>query len=192
MEEYKSNSHKSREAEKTKLEKVVSGKVTTKKKSGARKLADIFIAGDVKSVTSNIIADTIIPGITNMICEALKDGVDMMFRGEKSRGTRNSTTYHVSYKNNESARREYPIRSPLEFDDIVLQNKSDAEAVLDAMYDILNMYEQVRVTDLYELVGKTGRYTDNAYGWRSLRGSDIVKVYDGWLLRLPKVVPLRG
>ena len=45
-EDYKSNSHKSKEEprrEEKKIEKVATGKVKTKKKSGANKVADVFI-----------------------------------------------------------------------------------------------------------------------------------------------------
>ena len=58
--DYKPNSHKYKEeqknlpAERKKVEKVVTGKVKTKKKSEASKLKDVFISEDVSNVKSYI------------------------------------------------------------------------------------------------------------------------------------------
>lgn len=53
--EYRSNSHKSREeisnpSSEKKIEKVISGSAKSKKKGGIQKLANIFIADDVDDV----------------------------------------------------------------------------------------------------------------------------------------------
>ena len=57
MEEYKSNSNKSREKldkqlpnEEPKITKVISGTAKTKKKNGVQKFADVFIAEDIANV----------------------------------------------------------------------------------------------------------------------------------------------
>ena len=62
MEEYTPNSHKFKAeiAEKKKVEKVVKGKVGTRKKSGVRKLTDIFVSEDAANVTSYILMDVLI------------------------------------------------------------------------------------------------------------------------------------
>ena len=58
--EYKSNSHKSKEVdERKKVGKVVKGKVKTKKKSGITKFTDVFISEDVSSVKSYIIGEVL-------------------------------------------------------------------------------------------------------------------------------------
>ena len=57
MEEFKSNSHKSKEGQSTesipekKVEKVVSGVVRSKKKGEIQKFADVFISEDAQNVT---------------------------------------------------------------------------------------------------------------------------------------------
>jgi len=48
----------------------------------------------------------------------------------------------------------------------------------------------VSVADLYELVGIQGSYTDNKYGWtKNIRNASVVRVRDGYLLKLPKALP---
>jgi hypothetical protein len=48
----------------------------------------------------------------------------------------------------------------------------------------------VSVADLYDLVGVTGNYTDNKYGWTDIRSASVIRVRDGYMLKLPKALPL--
>ena len=54
------------------------------------------------------------------------------------------------------------------------------------MDDILEKYGMVSVADLYDLVGVTGNYTDNKYGWTNLSNAEIVRVRDGYQIKLPR------
>ena len=58
------------------------------------------------------------------------------------------------------------------------------------MEELISMYGLVSVADLYELVGITGSYTDNKYGWYDIRSASVVRVRDGYLLKFPKAIPL--
>ena len=61
MEDYKSNSHRSKEELKKKeVGKVVTGEVKTKKKTEVRKFADTFISEDIANVKSYILMDVLI------------------------------------------------------------------------------------------------------------------------------------
>ena len=60
MEEYKSNSHKSRQNQnddipEKRVEKVVSGSVKSKKKNGLQKITNVFVPEDVDDVKSYIL-----------------------------------------------------------------------------------------------------------------------------------------
>ena len=66
VEEYKSNSFKSREQQKTagsskKVDGVISGSASRKKRSEAKKFADVFIQEDVSNVKSYILMDVLVP-----------------------------------------------------------------------------------------------------------------------------------
>ena len=57
---------------------------------------------------------------------------------------------------------------------------------------IIDEYDVVSVADLYDLVGITGRYTDQDYGWTNIHNARAVRCRDGGLtLELPKVKPLK-
>jgi len=96
MENYPSNSHKAREevAEK-KVEKVVSGKTSTKKKSGIRKLSDTFLSEDVSNVKSYIFSEVLLPAAKKLVSDIVTNGIDMLLYGEIKNKKGNSSK--VSY-----------------------------------------------------------------------------------------------
>lgn len=118
----------------------------------------------------------------------------MLLYGESGRRGRSSSSSRVSY--NASYRNYYDHRDDrlrgrdtgyYNYDEIVLDSYGEAEEVLDKMSEILKEYGMVRVADLYELVGITGSYTDNAYGWTDMRSARSERVRGGgYLIKLPR------
>ena len=51
-------------------------------------------------------------------------------------------------------------------------------------------YQVVSVADFYDLVGVSGNYTDNKYGWTDIRNASVIRVRDGYMIKLPKALPL--
>ena len=198
--ELKPNSHKSKaEAEaakdEKKVEKVVSGVVKTKKKTGVSKLANLFISEDVKNVKSYITMDIIVPAIKKAVVDVVTDGINMIVHGERSRGSKGSISSKVSYRSyydrrDDDRRPSDRTRTGYNYDDIILETRGEAEEVLDRMNELIELYKEASVADLYDLVGITGNYTDNKYGWTNLRNAEPIRVRDGYMLRLPKVIPL--
>lgn len=203
--EYESNSYRSRaergerKEEREKVEKVVTGKVTRKKKNELSKIGDAFISEDAHNVGSYLWEEVIIPGIKNAFADVVIDGTTMLLFGETkiSRSNRRgSSDGYTPYGNRyrDSGGRYYErnrSRTNYDFDDIFLSSKGEAYEVLDQMEDILARYGIVKVADLYDLVGESCNYTDNKYGWKSLRGADAVRTRDGsYILKLPKVMEI--
>lgn len=201
---YKSNSHKSREEQrqesletKKKVEKVVKGPVKAKKNE-MRKLTDIFISEDVNNVKSYIFMDVLVPAIKKAISDVVRNGIDMILYGDTGRSENRSSASKVSYRNyydNERDRRDAAnqrTRTGYSYDDIVLDNRGEAEEVLSRMDELVETYGIVSVADLYDLVGITGNYTDNKYGWTELtiKGARVERVRDGYMIKLPKALPL--
>lgn len=198
MENYQPNSHKFKEEqrEKKKVEKVVNGTVKTKPNT-ARKFTNIFISEDVSSVKSYIFMDVLVPAIKKAVSDIVRDGIDMLLYGE-SKGRKNSTNAsYVSYRSySDRDRRDDrhgPTRSRVgySFDDIVLESRGEAEEVLARMDELIDTYGIVSVADLYDLVGITGNYTDNKYGWTNIRNAEAIRARGGgYILKLPKALPI--
>lgn len=197
MNDYKPNSHKSKteQAQEKKVNKpVVQGTVKTRKRSGARKFADVFISEDIESVKSYIMSDVLIPAIKKTILDVvdtiLYPGSD---RRDRKKTNASNISYARCYDNRDDYRRAYDshqARVGYSYDDIVLASRGDAEEVLSRMDELLDSYPTVSVADLYDLIGKTGNYTDNKYGWTNLSSASVVRVRDGYMLKLPKATML--
>lgn len=202
MNEYTPNSHKYKEAqkespvEKKKVEKIVTGKVKTQE-NGLRKFTDIFISEDVKNVKSFVFMDVLVPAIKKAISDIVTDGIDMILYGGSGGGRhRNSTpgskiSYQNYYDRDRSDRHSSNYRNTrYSYDDIVLDNRMEAEGVVNQLHDLIDTYGVAAVADLYDLVGVTPETPDYKYGWMNVKNAEIVRVRDGWKIKLPKALPL--
>ena len=200
MDDYKPNSHRSREElpEKTKVKKVVTGVVKTKKKSPGKRFVDDFMADDINNVTSHILSDVLVPAIKDMFYDAITSGLGMLLGHDirsSYRGSSNSREPYNKYykqKTNYNSRTSEPSvnRSRVEryeYNDIVLDSRAEAEEVLDVLNDYLDDFGMVSVMELYAAIGKQTTYTDNKYGWFDLRSASVCHTRDGYLLKLPKI-----
>lgn len=203
--DYTPNSHKFKNEQKAaatpapkKVEKVVTG-TATRKKNDIRKISDIFAPGDMSSIGEYIMMDVIIPATKKMISEIVRNGIDMFLYGESGRGrTYNGPSDKVSYRSyygsndsNRSANTSNRARSVFNYDTIVIPTRQEAEEVIRQMDAIIETYQMVSVADLYDLCGITdNNYMNSKYGWTSIRTAEAVRVRDGYILKLPRAMPL--
>ena len=194
MDNYKPNSHKYKENQETterRVEKVVSGKVKTKK-NDVRKFRDVFISEDINNVKSYVLMDVLVPAIKNAIVDIVTDGVNMIFGTGSSRKKTTGSNY-VSYRDcsrgssRESGRGS---SSRFDYDDIIFESRGEADAVLDQMDALIERFGYVTVSDMYDMADMTAPYTANKYGWTSVRKAEIVRVRDGYTIKLPRAMLL--
>ena len=205
--EYKPNSNRFKESQRKednkqelkRIEKVVAGPVKTRKKSKFSKFTEEFISEDAKNVKSYVFGEVLIPAIKKAISDIVTDGIDIILYGESRRGGRGrSTADRVSYRNyydrdTRASRvmdRGNTPYSGYSYDDIILSNRGEAEDVLSRMDELIDGYGLARVADLYDLVGITGNYTDNKYGWTNIRNAEIIRVRDGYMIKMPRAIPI--
>jgi hypothetical protein len=201
--EYPSNSHKTKvkKEKPEKLDKVVKGTVVTRKKSFGKRFMETFLGEGVGSVMSYIVHDVLIPAAKDTLEDLVKGSIEVLLRGE-SRGYRSSRRgnggrSYVSYSNcyksdrdDKYERQSVSLRARHNFDDIILETRGEAEEVLSQLVDLIEDYGMASVADLYELVGITGNFTDNKYGWTKLNDASVSRVRDGYLIDLPRATPL--
>lgn len=217
MDNYPSNSNKKRKEdekptpETKKVERVISGDVVRRKKPLGKRFSETFVAGDVGSVWEFVLGDVLIPAAKDMIADAGREGLERLIFGDSSRSGRrsgrnsNSSTvgnfrYDRQFSDDRRSTRKDEgrgsisrrARSQHDFDEIILDSRAEAEAVLDNLYELVSRFDAATVADLYELVGISGSgYTDSSWGWTSLRGSEARRVRNGgYLLDLPRPIQL--
>ena len=183
-----------------KIEKIVSGKVVKKKKSWITKL---FVSENETDLKSYIVDDILIPAgkraisdIADAMGDIVRNTISMALYGEEARPSRRGGASRISYRDyydrrESSSRRESSRRvSGYAYDEVILETRAEAEDVLNRLDELISIYGMASVADLYDLVGISGQYTDNKYGWTDTRSATSVRVRDGYLLKMPRAIPL--
>lgn len=174
-------------------EKVVKGSVTTRKKSlGKRLFGDIFLWGDIQEVIESLYENVIVPKAKDILSSLV---LGTIYRSGKSGNgqavNQNGTTYttYSAYRNQQQRQVPAPSLRNL-VDDIILADINDARNVLSSMGSHLESFGVVTVGYLYSLLGYDSDHTKENYGWYNLSDAVIVRVDNGYMLRLPRPVLL--
>lgn len=198
MAEYKSNSNKSRDNENSApkerhIEPVVTGTAVVKERSTFGKIKDSIIAESFTNVVSYLCTDVIIPSAKALICDLVEKGARRWMYGN-SADVRQSNTSKISYGSYfnggpGSVRIGEPSKvltsgSVYDYDNIYFTNRGDAEAVLETMGEMLEIYQIVTVGDMYDLANvETSNYLANNYGWTSLTGAKVMDSQNGYFIK---------
>lgn len=187
-EEVEANTHISHEK---RVEKVIQGNVRTRKKSLGRRVRDIFISDDAETIRSYILMDVIVPEIKEILSETVNY---ILFGSSKPVGKKKNPTY-VSYSSYSSPSYKQQTkqiekrRTANDVTDVIFESRGEAEEVLSSLVDIVNDYEVATVADFYDLVGITGSFTDNKYGWPHFQGVTVSRARGGgYIINLPRPI----
>lgn len=185
------------EPKKKKFDKVVKGKVTLKEQNDIQKIANDFLAEDLKTVKDRIIADYLIPMLKNGLCSIFNSAINIALWGDdrsrssSANSSRQRNSYDRYYQDGQNNRPGMPGRPARTLQNLDFEVRCDAEDTLNEMYDALRQYKQVSVGDLWDMMGVSNESTDYNYGWYNLEGSYVKGIPGGYRLVLPRPIPLR-
>ena len=215
--DFPGNSHKERDERKAreenkpdekKVEKIISGEVVKRQKSVGRKIADSFSMENMNSVASFLLFDVLIPQAKMTLQDMLNQGLERKFYGDShqriNRGYREgredgfrpynrmhaSSSFSSISSNNGRREISQHARSSHDFTEVVISSRGEAEDVLDHLRRLIAQYDIATVSDLYEMVGIKGSFTDDKYGWNDLSNAGVRNVRGGYLLDLPRTSPI--
>lgn len=192
---FPNNSHISKE--RPKLEKVAKGKLSTSKNGMGKRIADSFVGDDMPSVRDYVIFEVVVPAVKTIIADAFTQGLERRLFG----GSYNPRqTMHKAYTNYQSSvrkpyspeqRRMTPkAKAQHDFREIILEDRTEAETILEKLVMLVDEYDVATVSDLYSLTGITGSFTDDKWGWTNLRTAGIKRIREGYLLTMPNPEPI--
>ena len=185
-----------------KEEKIIEGKVITRKPPWYKRFARSLIADDVQNIGDYVLSDVIAPAARNLLYDIIAGCTYRTLYGtgrNRSRGVLGdrpglrSTRYDRMSEPEPRRVLSRESRARHDFDDVVLETRSEAVDVVEAIIHRVDRYGSASVSDLYDLVGVTGSYADQRWGWSGddLRTADVRQVRGGFLLDLPLPNPLR-
>jgi hypothetical protein len=206
MQEFPPNSSKARVPDEPKVERITSAETVRRKRSLRRQFKETFVGGDMKSVMHYMMLEVVVPAIQDTLIDAFQGGVERLIRGENVRSRRSmpgggyNNLGHVAYDRMRTgpprAQQASPrmlsrrARARMEFDEIIIPSRQEAEEVIERMFDVLSRYGSVSVALLYEMTGVQASHTDHKWGWTELRGAKAVRLRQGgFLLDLPDPEP---
>ena len=206
VDEFPPNSDKSKlgEYEDKKVERVTTSEPIRKKKGLGKQFKNTFFGGDAKGALQFVIFGVLVPAAKDALADAGAQGIERLIFGDsryKRSAPPSGPAGHIAYNrfSASGARAEAPTRTLSrrararhDFDEIVLTSRTEAEEVIDRLFDLVSRYEAASVADLYDLVGLASTHADYKWGWTDIRGAGVARVRSGFLLDLPEPEPLHN
>ena len=172
-----------------------------KKKSMIHRLGKAIIEDSLDTVKERTFNDVLVPGMKMLIFDAVVDTLDAMIFGNsgivprsyqnRSRTFNGDRTSYSSYYNNHTnarprkASKEKYGGHAMDPDDVIVSTRREANRVLNDLNGYIQEYGQASIATLYDLGDLDSDWTDDQYGWYSIRGAQIKHVPDGYLIVLP-------
>ncbi len=199
MSEYKSNSNRSKEElhdpiPERHTEKVVTGGVTQRKRSGLEK----FVLSMFKQSDAENLENFFMRSISDMFCNCIGTIADIVCNAINLKMTgetiRRRPGEHVSYRqyyedrdNRQTASAQPKTTVNYSYNDVIFDSRGDAENVLYQMERMLRDCQSVSVGDMFDFAGLKADYTAQKYGWTNLNGSFVERARGGgYRIDLPR------
>lgn len=208
------NSHKERAAaapvqqpqEREKVEKIVEGTVVTRKPPLWKRFARGMVADDVGNIGDYILVELIFPALKKTLFEIVTGTTERTLYGSRAGGRRTGgpglglrgDVGGIRHRYDKIEEEREPrrmmsrdARARHDFQEVILDSRSEAADVIDALMERIERYRSASVADLYDMLGVTGSFADRKYGWTSLFDAEVRQYHGGWLLDLPRPELLR-
>lgn len=74
---------------------------------------------------------------------------------------------------------------------LIFKAMRDAKEVLSTINYTIDYYGIATVADMYDLINRASNPDDKGHGWVSTGSAEIIKVENGWELKMPRALPIR-
>ena len=178
-------------AEQKKPIRVTKGKVVVRKKQRSA------FEESIESAGKYIFNDVLVPTIKDMLSEAITGATDqILYGGERpARKREGKQSSHISYNKISSNKTRVHPRSTrrggsFDFDKYIVETRREADDVIDGMFALLDQYGTVTVSDFKNLIDVTSLYTDDNFGWTTLKGARAIRIREGFTFDLPTPIEI--
>ena len=153
-----------------------------------------------------VVHDIILPAIRDLVYDTIGGVLYGSASRNRSVARPTSNTQYSTYYSMRNSRR-YPSpgyddrdiiyaakarRSKTSYNDIIFNNRVEADEVLDVLLYNIEKYGRVSVADLLNECGIEPDYTDHDFGWDALGTARVARTRDGgYYLVLPKPISIK-
>lgn len=189
--------------------------VVVKKKSIGQKFKETFVSKDFSSTLNDVATNVAVPALKRVASDVITNFVNGVLFGNQfptnggfkfnasnwnwgNWGTFSTPSY-FNYSGVTKPTTPTQTQQIFRYNELEVQPgpgetmadaEKNADLILRMLHEQLDRFKKVRITDYYELCGKSAPYTYNNYGWTSLAGADKVYTGSGYLIKMPAPVPL--
>lgn len=191
-----SNSHNSKQPKQ--IKPVAQARIEQKSR-GLRRLKGALVAETGRALLDYIFYDIVVPNVKDMLAAAVNRALFGDGRGYQvgARSTIHRTDY-TAYSRGHSdgsirdPRRELSprVKSQHNFDEVVFNDRAEADLVLERLMDLIDAYGVATVADFYDLAGISTDHPDHNWGWERLGSAAIRRTRAGYILDLPRPVTI--
>lgn len=179
------------------------------KKNELVKLADIFVADDMKNILSDVFHERVVPIIKNGLFDIgnyflgrslFGQGASNKKRDYPSSGRttdystkRNTTTTTFGDRDritDRSDSKDDVIRN-MSYNDVCFDTRGEAEEILDDLNDLIDTNGFATVFDFFDDAHMSCDYTLDNYGWTDLRRAEVVYGRNGYKIKFPRATSLK-
>lgn len=183
----------------TKMKQITTGTSRDNKKKN-------IVSEILEPIVTRSISDIVVQGLA-MVSDIIIGVVDMKLYGEnrhKSSSTFIGRNYNSLYRSNTIL--SQPLRGNLSnqnlsslyhnpsngfrLQEVVVPTRGDAELVIDALCEKIDIFGIATVGDYYDAVGIKTSAIDFKYGWVNLSSASKHRTFDGYAIILPTPKPL--
>ena len=197
-----------------KVEKVVTGNVTQRKKSLGKRFGEMFFTGG-KSFADYVVESVVIPTAKDLVltiitttADSFRQGFEEMLFGEDAKnrprrtvsyGTGRPVINYSSFSARTTTARTSTTSVPIVQrtsnipQEIVLESRDEVDLVKDALEELINSYGHCTVGDLYSAVGIKPVPTDEEWGWETVELMRARMIGPNqYKILLPKTIPIQA
>ena len=208
MEQYPSKTLKERNKQaqqkpKPELKCVVTGKSKPVPQSIWSKVFVGIKPASGQTMKSFIFDEIVTPLIQRAVVEGVTGAINYLVKGDAYADRKATNSFGKSYINYNGISSGKPSssggqyvysgkNSGMEIENVWFESRVDAQRVLDEMMGVIAQYDILTVNGFYDLIGRTSLIdpSNEKFGWSDLRNAYITGARGGWIIHLPRPMPI--
>lgn len=209
MEQYPSNTLKERnkpqgqqQKPKPELKCVVSGKSKPVPKSIWSKVFVGIKPTSGQTMKEFIFDEIVTPLIQRAVVEGVTGAINFLVKGDAYADRKDIQKFGKSYINYNGISSGKPNggnnyvysgkNTGMDIENVWFESRADAQRVLDEMNGAIAQYDILTVNGFYDIIGRTSIIdpSNERFGWSDLRNTYVTASRGGWVLHLPRPLPI--
>ena len=209
MEQYPSNTLKERgktqaqqQKPKPELKCVVNGKMKPVPKSIWSKVFVGIKPTSGQTMKEFIFDEIVTPLIQRAVVEGVTGAINFLVKGDAYADRKDAPRFGKTYINyngissgkpNNNSNYVYSGKnSGMDIENVWFESRVDGQRVLDEMNAAISQYDILTVNGFYDIIGRTSVIdpSNERFGWSDLRNAYITASRGGWVLHLPRPMPI--